>query len=235
MARNVLIGTTEFRDFLGQLEETARTLAETKLIANRSAAGLCDLAHSTLSIISVATETLCRMLVKQPDLACKAGCWRCCDAMISSFPLYTIHAALAARSGLSDEAFAGIQRTTLSARTPCPMLVEGVCSIYSARPPVCRHYYSFDYDLCLQDIYCETAELEYRVVRMSAPSVVLRTVNQVLIHGGLDCESQHLDAGLRIIFTEPDAINRWLAGEKVFTAASRRQGGEAEPVIGEII
>lgn len=71
------------------------------------------------------------------SLACRAGCDSCCRHL-TLFPVEAY--ALAAALRLLPEGEQAMIRARAQAATPaaCPLLVDGVCRLYDARPLICR-------------------------------------------------------------------------------------------------
>ncbi len=78
-------------------------------------------------------------------LVCRAGCSGCCQHHLSVFPVEA-EAVRAAVAALPDEVRARIEaqarevteREAAGLPVACPLLVADVCSIYAARPLICR-------------------------------------------------------------------------------------------------
>ncbi len=108
----------------------------------------------------------------------------------------------------------------VEARIPCAMLSEhGACLVYAARPLACRGYNSLDAESCRRslDDDLEIVECNEPLVRDSA-AVALGLLAGIE-GAGLPAELFELTAGLHIALSEPNALQRWLAGEAVFAAA----------------
>jgi uncharacterized protein len=79
----------------------------------------------------------------QPYMQCKKGCSSCC---ISTFKIRYIEALplLNATAGLPTEIqaeiFRKIEAPTEEEKKVCPLLINGSCSVYQARPLMCRAY-----------------------------------------------------------------------------------------------
>lgn len=78
-------------------------------------------------------------------LACHAGCSGCCRHHLSVFPVEAAHvkAALAAlpaeqRARIEQQARAVKEGEAQGQPVACPLLVDERCSIYAARPLICR-------------------------------------------------------------------------------------------------
>ncbi len=96
---------------------------------------------------------------------CKKGCHWCCHQAVyaNSYELHYLSEQL--KSKFTDEEFSSVvslaekknavtsKLTTdevLKFKSPCPLLKEGSCSIYTARPMACRIYLSTQLDSCLE-------------------------------------------------------------------------------------
>jgi Fe-S-cluster containining protein len=129
-----------------------------------AAAAVADYADEALGIIREEYR---------PPLHCKQGCWYCCckpGVLISVPELLRILSYLRSLdddslSALTDRArryAAQIEGRSFDDSTnesvPCPLLVEGRCSVYEVRPLVCRGYNSTNVDAC-RKAHGEASEL----------------------------------------------------------------------------
>lgn len=85
-------------------------------------------------------DGLCRNIEERyhDRIACRKGCDGCCRH-ISLFPVEAVNIALALRQLPGDE----VSRIREKARAsspdgPCPLLENGACLLYPARPVICR-------------------------------------------------------------------------------------------------
>ena len=85
-------------------------------------------------------DQICREIEAEfgAHLACHAGCDACCRH-ISLFPVEAA-ALAAARDGLPAGQAEKIRARARNAspETPCPLLEDGICLLYTARPIICR-------------------------------------------------------------------------------------------------
>ncbi len=164
-----------------------------------------------------------------PD--CRAGCAWCCYFHVSATPAEVLLiaddlrrklpadelAALLRRVVAADDRVRGLDsRERRRARIACPLLEDGICSVYANRPLPCRGYNSLDVAACRQGV--ETT-LDVRIPAnplLSAPSEGARVgLAQALMEHGLEPNVELIGA-LRTALERPDAANRWLAGEPIF-------------------
>jgi hypothetical protein len=84
-------------------------------------------------------DELCAAVTSEfaAQINCRAGCSGCCRE-ITLFPVEAA-ALLAALSGLSPEMTAKLAATVADCENGCcPLLVDGLCLVYAARPIICR-------------------------------------------------------------------------------------------------
>ena len=120
-----------------------------------AAAAVADFADQALSIINDEFR---------PRLECGEGCWYCCSkpGVLISFPeLVRILAHVQSSFDAADlgtlrnaarQYAAALHGRSFDAATaasvPCPLLVNGRCSVYEVRPLVCRGYNSTSASAC---------------------------------------------------------------------------------------
>lgn len=168
--------------------------------------------------------------------ACGSGCTYCCHLQVEisvpelvslvsyideNFSLAEIE-ALKARVDEAERQTRGLNSyERLFARVRCPLLSDGQCSVYPARPLVCRGYNSYNWAICAQDLsYPRSWRLvPHDAAQKNIYSDVLEGVSSGLKEEGLSSELLELIAALRIALDRPDACERWLAGEPVFEPA----------------
>ena len=108
----------------------------------------------------------------------------------------------------------------MEARIPCAMLSEqGACLVYPARPLACRGYNSLDAESCRRSL-----DDDLEIVESNEPLVRDSTAVALGLLAGIEdaalpAELFELTAGLHLALNEPNALQRWLAGEAVFAAA----------------
>lgn len=169
--------------------------------------------------------------------ACRAGCSYCCHLQVEvSVPEIlglvahvtanfskTELEALKARVRATERRVRGLNSyERLFARVLCPLLLDGKCSVYPARPLVCRGYNAYNWVICAQDLkYSRSWKLiPHDEAEKNTYSNVLDGLLAGLKEEGLPSESLELIAALRIALDHPDAGERWLAGEAVFEPAT---------------
>jgi hypothetical protein len=168
---------------------------------------------------------------------CCEGCTACCYLHVVASPLEVLECARFLKSHQSDEVISRIadriehhismtegldaaERRNL--RIVCPLLEEGKCLAYSARPISCRGWNSLDRSICDADLQNPSAMLNAPV--NLAQHILANRVTEGLNTACEQCgtESQPLDfvRGLRIAMEDTESISsRWRQGEPVFHSA----------------
>jgi len=180
-------------------------------------------------------QSLVEALPPAKPWACESGCSACCWQKVAC----TIPEAIGIAAWLSDRSEEEKQRiradaerlhdTTsalddfdrVRAALPCPLLVEQQCSVFEARPIACRAIYSFDRKAC-ERFYFEhdfQTRIPHYDLMVEAHGQMLLGYGRALDKLGLDGGIVELASALLILLNEPDAIDRYLAGERVFEAA----------------
>lgn len=132
----------------------AEALIAARLPSARSTAAQAELARDLLALCDGLAEALHRVAPVDFPI-CAAGCDTCCLNRIQVRPMFAALAITEARRALPAGQFATLEARLRGEPTFCPLLFDGRCAIYAARPMVCRGYYSFDRRLCEQGNYCE--------------------------------------------------------------------------------
>lgn len=139
---------------------------------------------------------------------CRRGCAFCCYVDVVVTPIEAIRLA---RSGPKrSPAPAG-------RRSPCPLLVDGACSVYATRPLACRAIFSTDARQCeagyLGADDAAVPSLDWP--RNLACGYITGTI-AALDDLGLASHLVDLRAALTLIERDRTALVRWLNGEDVF-------------------
>ena len=171
-------------------------------------------------------------------LACCDGCWICCHLRVDVFA-HEVFAladfirkrfapaeleALMGRLATHSEKVLAMQPVEhVSQNVRCPMLVEGSCSVYAARPLACRRHHSQELAPC-QYTYDNPSDLDYVGARDHA---LFRTLSEAMQDGwntyaalGYDPTIYELGTALQEALTNPATWRRWRDGKKAFLKAS---------------
>ena len=109
------------------------------------------------------------------------------------------------------------QAREAGARPPCPLLENDRCSVYAARPAVCRKHTSFAVVACRTS----TRDSLRRIPIRRFDQEVFECCAAALITGmrlwdGRPGSVFELSGALHVALQDPQAEQKWLAGEDVF-------------------
>jgi hypothetical protein len=173
---------------------------------------------------------------------CRMGCWHCCTHVVLATVPEILNLVDQIRANWSDEEILALRdriavhkRITQPVRDGtapypprpiCPLLKDGGCSMWVHRPFICRGWNSVDVDLCIRKR--EHPEEDVHEKGLAPQFAVTDFIRQGLSEGlagrGASSELCELAFGLEIALDNPDAAERYLAGEDLF--APSRQGIE---------
>lgn len=191
-----------------------------------------------------AAELMDAALAREPPprpIACAKGCSPCCVSKVVVVAPEVMRVAAHLRRTLDPEALAALadrvreahartQGLTRAERAvagvPCPLLVDGACSVHEVRPLLCRGWTSLDAAACAAHF----ADPEGAPVPPAhAPgyelaSAVLAGLGRAAIDAGQDGALLEFVAALRVALDRPNAGARWTARLGVFAVARDTEG-----------
>ena len=203
-----------------------------------------------LSVLVTAHKEFDRAYAAAPiaareSVACRAGCDACCHVPVGvqahEVLIVAQHVqmqfsptdldALIDRTAAHRAAFAGrsnSERTDL--RTPCPLLREGSCSVYGARPEACRSHHSHNAAACRTNLDLGREEIDVYIPgirgRMFA---IMLAIDQAVAEAGFDGHAYDFGSALHEALTDSLCAVRWTHREPAFSAACREAAeGDAE-------
>jgi Fe-S-cluster containining protein len=201
-------------------------------------------AQGTLtSIRQVAQEVDDRISANQngkPPAACAKGCSHCCNSVVQATLAEVQMASGHVQSEFNSEEKQALDQRLYTyeravapnfgvdlakVRTPCPMLVDGLCTIYPARPLKCRGMNSVSASECEQEkLHPERPTFPPRVPgQMQLAWDAMGGIIQGLAQTGPDAGLLDFGRAMRIALRKPDAIDQHLAGQSPFNPARVRQ------------
>lgn len=172
-------------------------------------------------------------------LACRQGCAHCCcQAVLVYAPeAFRIAALIQERAGTINAMQAAARKWSEAApnsgnvrQVICPLLSNGACSIYDARPLNCRAFVAIDVNECISTFLM----MGKFAVRMPVPVTNMRTFCHMLMMSALRLAEKNIalyemNAAIGRVLATPDAEAKWLSGMNIF------EGLEQDvPVIPEI-
>ena len=159
------------------------------------------------------------------SLACRPGCAYCCHVPRVLVTVPELAALAEAVRQLPPAAVEAL-RQRLDARAdsdppdafvpaalpPCPLLVEGRCLVYDARPLVCRAEHSYDVAQCEMQFRTGDGHTLQCALVLDTTDGTLRGAVDGFRAAGLRGELLDLSRALRLVLERPEALDEWLAG-----------------------
>ena len=100
---------------------------------------------------------------------------------------------------------------------PCPLLRNRTCSVYPARPLVCRAMHGLDREGCVRELRTGSlAGNQYYAHRHEIALSVSAGLQEGCKAAGLQSGTLNLTRALHDFFTQENAVERWIKGEEVF-------------------
>lgn len=173
-------------------------------------------------------------------IACKAGCYYCCDVYVSAQAprIFVIADWLRANSpdigaeiARLEAADAEIRGKDVDARAraglACPFLADGKCGIYPVRPAGCRGFFSLSVEACIAGARGETEEIPTPAHIHQLRGAYEQALSAVLFQWRLPSEHYELTHGVLVALKEENAAERWYEGEDVFSAVGTDRADDA--------
>ena len=174
---------------------------------------------------------------RRPDshFDCRPGCSYCCTIRVETIApeVFLIarhlnalpHLAqveLIAKLATHAEAARGVRKKDYFLQ--CPLLDNEQCSIYQARPTMCRKFLSIDVEKCkkFDPLFPEDSEM----VRKSA--AMIYGTAQAYARAKLPNQYVEFGQALLLALTDPTAEDRWYRGEQVFEPVPEEMDDEQQ-------
>ncbi len=218
-----------------QLLESARHAAAAQLTTGAPPRRVPQAAIGAMSTSDELQRYHLEVVPTPQKIACHAGCHWCCHMKVSLTAPEIFAVVEYLESGVSERTREQIKARTaelsqdprifspdakVEARIPCAMLSEqGACLVYPARPLACRGYNSLDAESCRRSLDDDLEIVEWNEPLVRDSAAVALGLLAGIEDAGLPAELLELTSGLHIALSEPNALQRWLAGDAVFAAA----------------
>ncbi|HUN47144.1 MAG TPA: YkgJ family cysteine cluster protein [Stellaceae bacterium] len=166
-------------------------------------------------------------------IECAAGCAACCHQMVEATIPEAILVAMQIggeedprRAAIQAEAQAHLRDGQRSPARPCALLSDNRCSVYEVRPLVCRSVLSPSAGKCREALAsAQRGEASPAQSDIYEAPLLLSRGDQAGLRGickdlGLQHDVVRLAETVAAILGDPSTVDRWLAGEAVFTATT---------------
>ena len=220
------------------IEESRRIAAETSREVS-AVAGRRGPEHARRSALRRLDAELARVPASgRGPVACAAGCDLCCHLRVAATPAEVFglldylrsafdgdwFASFRARVAEAGARLAGLTRAeVLATNLPCPVLVDGRCAGYAARPLNCRAYHSLDRDAC-QRSFDNPGDPALGHPQYGAVARVHEGVQAGFAAGvraaGFDASEVELVTALAEALDDEEAAGRFGRGERAFRRQS---------------
>jgi Fe-S-cluster containining protein len=169
-----------------------------------------------------------------PPLDCHKGCSPCCILRVIATAPEILAVAHHIRTRMTPEEAGHLigrireadvvtrglaEAERMAVKRPCPFVIGGVCVIYPVRPLACRGHATFDAKACAMAAKGRDVDIPISEPHLMARSFVQNPLHAALFARNLAWGAYELNQALLIALDEPDAAERWLAGEDVFKPA----------------
>jgi Fe-S-cluster containining protein len=202
---------------LGQLLRDALTSAKHPHPASHAAEVMHQVFEASLA------HTSAQPASDKLQIACRKGCGYCCHNWVAATApeVFLIARQIAEPNVIIDRAAATIGldiAARFGAKLPCAFLVENACSIYAARPTVCRQVTSTNLETCIEEFNGQGLDGEILVSKayLDHARNCRLPLLAALTAANLPLQSYELSAAVTLALQTPNAEARWLAGEDVF-------------------
>jgi Fe-S-cluster containining protein len=167
-------------------------------------------------------------------IVCRAGCYFCCFTQVELTPPEALllghyvedHFSPEEKQGLRERVAKNLKLkagknkmeiASMRQELPCPLLREGRCSVYPARPLLCRAMHSLAAEQCELELRShELFSFEFYSHRYE----FILSVSAGLMAGcqAIGCQSKVLDlaGAIQAFFTSARPAVAWMQGENVF-------------------
>ena len=202
----------------------------------RAVARALEVAENTEAWTDELTEAVMKRLPPSAPFACQKGCAFCCNlkVLVTAPEVIRIaeylrtHRSEAELTELRDRLIATDTKThgmstdqRAHAQIACPLLVDGACSVYEARPLVCRGGNSYSAEACEQANAGADKDVPIPLYQpqMQNSDIMRSAIFNGAGRSGLDGRIVELIAALRIALEKPNASKEWSRGKPAFAGA----------------
>lgn len=167
-------------------------------------------------------------------VACRAGCGTCCHNEVAVQAhevlivaehvqkLWTpveLEGLIAATAVHRAEYFSNRDDPQWNRpRTPCVFLRDGSCSVYEARPGICRAYHSNSLDGCIANLAAGFEKVDVKIPGLRGRMfAIMHAIDHAVGAGGFDDRAYDFGSALHEALTDSLCAVRWLRREPAFS------------------
>lgn len=183
---------------------------------------------------SLMDSFISRCIREGKKVDCRKGCYHCCYQTVFALPFEVLALSHFIKNNFTDREIREIKDNTsrkngitekMSARqflhhkSPCPLLREGACTVYEARPMACRTYISSSKESCITE-YNNPSDLNIFPDLYEFPIYAGRMINEGICSYLTQKQTYpvewQIESMLLTAFERKDAFECWIKGENVF-------------------
>jgi Fe-S-cluster containining protein len=211
-------------DLIGLTLVLRRTLADESRPS--PAAECAEIAHKTYEASLKADTT-------PAAIACRKGCAWCCygTVMVTAPEAFRLARAVKHKATFLERAQATANLTAaerFGRKLPCPLLEDGLCSAYAARPLSCRRVTSFAVEPCLEEFEGEAGDILMPKQALTHAANAQIPMLAALKAADRPVQLYELSAAVGTVLAMNDAERRWQSGEEIFGGVTTREEPGAE-------
>jgi len=229
--------TVPLQPFFDELRRhLAQTTAE-NLKAHRTPKQLRAVADTALDAFGSTIAGMESISPPERPLACKKGCTHCCHQAVLTDGATTLRIATYIQENFNpadrmlldmrliayEEKVEGMTQSQRSlSQIPCPLLINGSCSVHPVRPLICRSFNSYDAESCKKQIFSggSTSDIPSWNIPWLLGIPLDNGLKDALIESGYTEGDLELGLALKAALDHPEAAERYLAGDRLFARAA---------------
>ena len=219
-----------------QLFDRQRSEARARLMAHHRPERVLEAAASAISFGAPMARRQLDVVRSSTESACREGCHWCCHLKVSvtaaevflianyleqSAPHGQLEAVRTRAAELAKDERIFSADAKAEAHIPCALLTkQGACGVYALRPLACRGWNSADSEACRRflDNDEELVPMHEGLTREYAALGL--GLLAALRDARLPTEILELTSALHIALSDPNALDRWLNCEPIFSGAN---------------